>query len=191
MTVDHDTLTDPELHEPKGIAVAVADSVLVANGAGSGTWVLHSAFADPDIHEPKDVAGANSGEVYIADGAGSGGWSTPTVPILTAIFTSTDQTITAAGQLILAHGLSGTPLIIIPVLVNQVADLNYSAGDLVQVGYDGDSTNNRGLGLNSDATNITLRYGSSSGSFTVVNKTTGVRAAITNANWKLRILAYL
>lgn len=191
MTVDHDTLTDPELHEPKGIAVAVADSVLVANGAGSGTWVLHSAFADPDIHEPKDVAGANSGEVYTADGVGGGSWAAPTVPVLTALFTSTDQTITAAGQLILAHGLSGTPLIVVPVLVNQTADLNYAPGDLVQIGYDADSTNNRGIGLISDATNITLRFGSSTGSFTVVNKTSGVRAAITNANWKLRILAYL
>lgn len=36
--VDHSTLTDPYLHEPKGIASALVNQVYVANGAGSGSW---------------------------------------------------------------------------------------------------------------------------------------------------------
>lgn len=35
---NHANLTDPELHEPKGIAAASDGDVYVANGAGSGTW---------------------------------------------------------------------------------------------------------------------------------------------------------
>ena len=36
--VQHSTLTDPNLHEPKGIAAASADQVYRSNGSGSGTW---------------------------------------------------------------------------------------------------------------------------------------------------------
>lgn len=35
---EHVDLTDPELHEPKGAAAASANTVYVADGAGSGTW---------------------------------------------------------------------------------------------------------------------------------------------------------
>jgi hypothetical protein len=35
---EHVDLTDPELHEPKGIAAASVDTVYVADGAGTGTW---------------------------------------------------------------------------------------------------------------------------------------------------------
>lgn len=36
--VQHATLPESELHEPKGVSVASSDSFYVANGAGSGTW---------------------------------------------------------------------------------------------------------------------------------------------------------
>ena len=36
--VNHSTLTDPYLHEPKGVASAASGSVYVADGAGSGDW---------------------------------------------------------------------------------------------------------------------------------------------------------
>lgn len=35
---EHNTLTDPQLHEPKGIATADTDQIYIANGAGSGAW---------------------------------------------------------------------------------------------------------------------------------------------------------
>ena len=37
--VNHSSLTDPYLHEPKGVAAAAAGQVYQANGAGSGSWV--------------------------------------------------------------------------------------------------------------------------------------------------------
>jgi hypothetical protein len=36
--VEHKNLTDPELHEPKGIATAGNGEVYRANGAGTGVW---------------------------------------------------------------------------------------------------------------------------------------------------------
>lgn len=35
---EHSTLTDPDLHEPKGVATAAADKVYVSDGAGGGSW---------------------------------------------------------------------------------------------------------------------------------------------------------
>lgn len=37
--VEHVTLTDPNLHEPKGVASASAKEVYVADGSGSGDWL--------------------------------------------------------------------------------------------------------------------------------------------------------
>ena len=36
--VQHSTLTDPNLHEPKGISTAAANGVYLSNGSGSGAW---------------------------------------------------------------------------------------------------------------------------------------------------------
>ena len=38
MTIQHRTITDPQIHEPKGVAAAASGEVYVANGAGSGAW---------------------------------------------------------------------------------------------------------------------------------------------------------
>jgi hypothetical protein len=44
--VNHATLTDPFLHEPKGIAAAAADRVYIANGSGSGVWTPLSRYVN-------------------------------------------------------------------------------------------------------------------------------------------------
>ena len=36
--VQHSSLTDPNLHEPKGASTAAASTVYMANGSGSGSW---------------------------------------------------------------------------------------------------------------------------------------------------------
>jgi len=36
--VQHSSLTDPNLHEPKGISTATADQVYISDGSGSGNW---------------------------------------------------------------------------------------------------------------------------------------------------------
>ena len=42
--VAHNTLTDPELHEPKGASTAASGSVYISNGAGSGAWTSISSY---------------------------------------------------------------------------------------------------------------------------------------------------
>jgi hypothetical protein len=43
---EHNTITDPNIHEPKGVASASSGQVYVADGAGSGDWrfIPHSAL---------------------------------------------------------------------------------------------------------------------------------------------------
>lgn len=40
--VNHNTLTDPYLHEPKGASTAASGTIYVADGAGSGDWLENS-----------------------------------------------------------------------------------------------------------------------------------------------------
>jgi len=104
------------------------------------------------------------------------------------VFTSTDQTITSAGALTIAHGLGATPEVTQTYLVNQTAEHGYSVGDIVKVGdYIGSAE--RGTSLVVNATNLVIRYSSSAAVFNVLNKTTGTSAAITPANWKARFIA--
>jgi hypothetical protein len=55
MTVQHNAITDPDLHEPKGIAAATAGKVYVSDGASSGEW--------------KYAPGKAHAELYITSGA--------------------------------------------------------------------------------------------------------------------------
>ena len=72
-TVEHSTLTTGELHEPKGIATANANTVYIADGAGSGSWRLRpnghcsydndsgSTFTTPTTYTLINVATTTSG----------------------------------------------------------------------------------------------------------------------------------
>lgn len=40
--VNHSSLSDPYLHEPKGISTALPGQIYVADGAGTGNWVENS-----------------------------------------------------------------------------------------------------------------------------------------------------
>lgn len=42
--VQHSSLTDPNLHEPKGIAAASANQLYLSNGSGSGVWTNANRF---------------------------------------------------------------------------------------------------------------------------------------------------
>jgi hypothetical protein len=54
--VEHVSITDPQVHEPKGITSAVAGSSYIADGVGSGGWQLLAG------------AGDNYGEIFINHG---------------------------------------------------------------------------------------------------------------------------
>jgi len=50
MTVQHNVITDPDLHEPKGIASATSGKVYISNGSGSGTWEYPPAKPHAEIY---------------------------------------------------------------------------------------------------------------------------------------------
>lgn len=64
MTVQHNAITDPDIHEPKGAASAASGKVYKADGTGSGAWEY------PVIGQDS----ANASDVFVSDGAGSGTW---------------------------------------------------------------------------------------------------------------------
>jgi microcystin-dependent protein len=57
----HDDLTDPEIHEPKGVANAPANSVYIADGNGSGAWAslpsVNPALISTPLGAVSDFAG--------------------------------------------------------------------------------------------------------------------------------------
>jgi hypothetical protein len=65
-TVQHSAITDPNIHEPKGVAAATINKVYVSNGSGSGTWQKLS---------PPQLAGlttnGQAGDVITVNGSGN------------------------------------------------------------------------------------------------------------------------
>lgn len=107
-------------------------------------------------------------------------------------FQSAAQTITAAGALTIAHGLGAVPRTVQMLLKNATAELNYAVNDEVMDwigGRDQVGTGNRGISVIKNATNLVVRFGSSAATFAVLNATTGVDAAIVNANWNCILVA--
>ncbi len=140
--------------------------------------------------EPAFVATGNANEVLTSNGAGAA----PTMKTLfSGAFTSTDQTITAAGLLTIAHGLGAIPFDYTIDLVNTSAEFNYSVGDTVkpQTMQYSIAGNGKGVSIVPDATNLVIRFGNDGNTFNILNKTTGVEQEITNASWDLRIKAWL
>lgn len=115
------------------------------------------------------------------------GLAVATTSIFNAPYQPSDQTITTAGSLTLAHGLGVKPLLCRFSLVCQTAELGYSIGD--EYPFEFGSTGGA-LGGTMDATNLNLRFASTANAFSFNHKTTGVFTAATNASWKLRVRAY-
>lgn len=67
--VQHSTLTDPNLHEPKGVAAATVSQVYVADGAGSGDW---AKLTDADMNF-SDKTKNKYGWIDVADSAYTSG----------------------------------------------------------------------------------------------------------------------
>lgn len=60
MAIEHVDIADGERHEPKGISTAVAKSVYIANGSGTGTW---AKITDPTnlTENSGAIGGTNDG----------------------------------------------------------------------------------------------------------------------------------
>jgi len=110
-----------------------------------------------------------------------------------SLFTSSNQTITAAGELTIAHGLSTTPANLIAYLFCSSGNSGYDPGDIVYINMhiQGAGTTARGAAVRADATNIIIRFGSDSNTFSVLRKDTGAVANINNSLWRYVIRAFV
>lgn len=59
MAIEHNLITDPNVHEPKGASTAAAGTQYVSDGAGSGSWIV------PD---PKGLSTAQNEQVLSKSG---------------------------------------------------------------------------------------------------------------------------
>lgn len=106
-------------------------------------------------------------------------------------YVSSDQTITSAGLLTLAHSLGQAPKIINLYLVCATAEAGWAIGDVILVSNNNTSTaENRHTAAYFDATNVYIRFASATSCFTVANKGTGAPVVVTNANFRLRVRAF-
>lgn len=105
MAVEHVDITDPELHESKGVSTATVNQVYSANGTGSGTW---QKVKNVNLQGVSAAPGAG----YFAVSDGSGGFSfapaahgstrfhnlsTPYTLAATTSYAKVDCTTTAGG----------------------------------------------------------------------------------------------
>jgi len=116
---------------------------------------------------------------------GSGGAS-----VFTESFTSAEQTITGAGALTIAHGLTSKPTLTQCSAICKIADNGYSIGDDIQI-QTGWSQTNRGVSLDRNATNLLIKFGSEAAPLYYLSKTTGAPVALTNASWRLVVRAFV
>jgi hypothetical protein len=158
----------------------------------SGTYELYGSITNSNTGNALPSQTDNANWKYLGDLSGL-------VDVGNSVFTeeyvSANQTITAAGSLTLAHGLSSEPKLIQVYLECQTGELNYTAGQKILVNNhftnDGSAgATSRGVAVVPDATNLNIRFGSNTQTFNLLNYTTGGGANITNANWELIVKAY-
>jgi hypothetical protein len=100
--VNHNTLTDPYLHEPKGVASAASGEVYVANGAGSGAWTAKETLVGETLAGYIDNISAVS-TVYVP--IPFAGTISKVVTVLEASIASADSTITVKNAAAASMGI--------------------------------------------------------------------------------------
>jgi hypothetical protein len=156
---EHVDITDPEIHEPKGVAAASANTVYVADGAGSGAWskVGSSQINTSSIFNTnKYMVFAEIADVSTAD---STRIPCPVACTLTRVTTILGATITGADATITVTNSTGPATVGTITVANSgsaegdidslTASSNntFSAGTYVKVATDGASTNTAKLGI--------------------------------------------
>lgn len=140
---------------------------------------------------PTELAAGTSGQFLKTQGAAANPtWATA---LFQESYDSGDQTISSAGQLTLAHSLSGVPRLIQYFLkcTDAAGEANFAQNDVVQWGpYDGNDSTRHGFAGQVDSTNITIRFSSDSNVFRYADATSGASTNLTNTKWALIVRAY-
>lgn len=162
----------------------------IANWTGIDIPVHPDGFSVEVNGEIVDVAFGTADQVLKSNGASSA----PSFQDGTIVFASSEQTITSAGSLTIAHGLSSIPdITTVRMIMDNVAGANgYSEDDILiypDAAIANNSVTNRGISIVIDATNLNIRYGSGTSVFRILNKTTGAAENAINSDWKIVFVA--
>lgn len=140
--VNHSSLTDPYLHEPKGVAAAASGEVYVADGSGSGAWTAKETLIELSLEGYLENVSAVE-KVYVP--IPFAGTVVKILTVLEAVISSSNSTVTvknAAGSsmgtlTITASGsAAGDVDTLVPVSNNTV-----TADSFITIESDGASTN--------------------------------------------------
>lgn len=143
----HSALTGADLHEPKGVASASANTVYVANGAGSGTWIkvgpdqtnittVFNQNEDTVMYKYNDIGTAGSKFIPISRAC-----TVQTVTVVLDLLTATASTVltfknnsgVSMGTItILSGATAGTVYSLTPA-----SDNTFTAGTKLQIDTDG------------------------------------------------------
>jgi len=176
---------------------SAALAAVISDETGSGSLV----FADSPVFTTPNIGtatGSITGNAATAtalqtartiNGVAFDGTANINIAAPQNLYVSSDQTITSGGALTLAHGLGAQPRDLRLFLICQSDESGYTAGQVVLANNEADDGQDSGLALAVDATNIYIRFGARATVFKAINFSTGVRANLTNANWKLRVIA--
>lgn len=171
-----------------GAWVPVAPSgVESASNLGAGAQVFKSKVGT-DFQFRSILSGSN---ITVTQNANDISIALASTGIITQLFISSAQALTAGGALTLAHGLSTAPVLIQGRLRCSSADSGYSAGDEVIMPLGGTDENNAvGVAVVPDATNLNCRYGSAVRVVSILNKSNGNTANIDITKWSLILRAW-
>lgn len=106
----------------------------------------------------------------------------------TKSYDSGQQTISNGSQLVLPHSLGTQPLLVVTSMINVVAQTGFTLNEEIIVNPMWDYTNNYGTAITVDATNVTVRYGSSGQ--LIMRTDNGVAATAVTASWRYRFRAF-
>lgn len=156
-----------------------ASTTITINGLASGAGIATQAEAEAGTVTNKLMT-----PVRVADAIAA-------LSVFTKQYTSSNQTITSAGLLTLAHSLGAAPRLVFFELVCTTADGGFAVNDVVMIGVNSTSTgDNRYTSVYYDATNVYVRFSSTASVFAVGNKANGNSAALINTSWRLRVRAF-
>lgn len=179
---------------PTVLSPGANNTLLGTNGAGVVKFDSPvNLLANGAISLPLLAAGgASSGDILKYDGTN---WvkSTPTIQIFGVATINTGIVVGVLGGAAIftqAHGLGAKPSLVRVVLRCDTADLAYVAGDELDIFcIRSNATNNNSSAVTSDSANIVVTLTSAAGN-EIPNKGTGAFAAMTEANWSLKIYAW-
>ena len=116
MTIQHKNIANDQLHEPKDVNSAVANTAYFANGTGSGVWkkvgteTLAGLSGDGNVANLKLLTTGSGGQVKLVRDGTYGKMTIVDNAVPFAITAAADPTLETGSQYVLLTG-SGTPFV--------------------------------------------------------------------------------